>query len=114
MLWQISCRRYAGKDGRVAVAMDYIDSHFTEHDCLARAIADSGITARRFGDIFKNTVGITPNRYLVSRRIERAKELLSVEGLSVGDVAEICGFSDVYYFSKVFKSETGVAPSKWK
>lgn len=113
-LWQISCRSYAGKDGRVAVAKDYIDSHFTEPDCLSRVIADSGITARRFGDLFKRNVGTTPNRYLVLRKVERAKELLSVEGISVSDVAEICGFSDVYYFSKVFKSETGVAPSKWK
>ena len=113
-LWHISCRNYVGKDSRITVAKDYIDSHFNESDCLAHAIADSKITSRRFGDVFKNTVGTTPNRYLVSRRIERAKELLSVGGLSVSDIAEICGFSDVYYFSKVFKTETGVSPSRWK
>lgn len=113
-LWQFSFISYSNKDGRITAAKEYIDAHFTEPDCLSRVVTNSGITARRFGDLFKRNVRTTPNRYLVLRRVERAKELLSVEGISVSDVAEICGFSDVYYFSKVFKSETGVSPSKWK
>ena len=104
---------YAPSDSRVAVARDYIDSHLAVPDCLSRAISESGVTARRFGDLFKFAVGSTPNRYLVTRRIERAKELLTVEDISVSEVADLSGFSDVYYFSKVFKRETGVPPSKW-
>ena len=80
---------------------------------MASAIAASGVTSRRFGELFRHAFATTPNRYLITRRIERAKELLAAEGVSVTEVAELCGFSDVYYFSKVFKRETGMAPVQW-
>jgi len=57
---------------------------------------------------------MTPNRYLVTRKVEYAKKLLLSKELSVTAVAELCGFSDVYYFSKVFRKETGIAPSLYR
>jgi YesN/AraC family two-component response regulator len=50
----------------------------------------------------------------VKKRIELAKHMLESNCLTVGEVAELCGFSDVYYFSKVFKGICGIPPSKWK
>lgn len=107
-------RAYSPRDPRIAAAKAYMDAHFADRDCLARATAAAGITPRRFGTLFRGSFDVTPNRYIVMRRMERAKELLTVKGLSVSDVAERCGFSDVYYFSKVFKQICGVPPSKWK
>jgi len=106
-------RPYAPKDGRMVAARAYLDAHCEERDCVASAIAASGVTSRRFGELFRHAFATTPNRYLVTRRIKRAKELLAAEGVSVTEVAELCGFSDVYYFSKVFKRETGIAPGQW-
>ena len=106
-------REYVPSDERVAAFKEYIDTHYAEPCALGCAISSTGLTARRLGELFKSSEGITLNRYLTIRRIERAKELLSVEGISVTEVAELSGFSDVYYFSKVFKAETGVPPSMW-
>lgn len=40
--------------------------------------------------------------------------MLETKSLTVIEVSELCGFSDVYYFSKVFKQVCGISPSKWK
>lgn len=107
-------KAYSPIDPRMAAAKAYIDAHFADRDCLARATAAAGVTPRHFGALFRGSFDVTPNRYIVMCRVEWAKALLSAKGLSVSDVAERCGFSDVYYFSKVFKQICGVPPSKWK
>ena len=74
----------------------------------------SGELVVHFNDLFKSNFDTTPNRYLTARRIEHAKTMLETKCLTVTEVADLCGFSDVYYFSKVFKQICGVPPSKWK
>ncbi len=104
---------YSAKDKRITGAKEYMDTHFKEPECLAQAVAATGLTIRRFGELFRNLYHTTPNRYLLFRKVEYAKNMLLLGNLSVAEVAALSGFSDVYYFSKVFKSETGVSPSKW-
>lgn len=54
-----------------------------------------------------------PVKYLTQLRIEYAKELLITGRYSIGEIAEMCGFENVYYFSTVFKKHTGIPPSKY-
>jgi AraC-like DNA-binding protein len=61
--------------------------------------------------VFRNITGKTIFVYLAELRIEKAKQLLKHQIFSISDVAEKTGFSDGYYFSKVFKKHTGVSPS---
>lgn len=107
-------KEYAPRDPRMIVAKEYIDLHFDQKDCLDLATEQSKISRRRFNELFKKQFGITPNRYLTSRRIDNALTLLSEQKISVSEASDICGFGDVYYFSKVFKSETGYSPGKFK
>ena len=100
-------------DPRICEARQYMDLHFREDGCMREAIAGSGVGERRFGTLFKNAYDVTPAKYITLRRIENAKRLLSTKSLSVCEIATLCGFSDVYYFSKVFKAETGVPPSRF-
>ena len=112
-LEHIRQKKYFPKDNRMVAAKTYIDMHYKEKSCLNLAISESNLSFRRFGELFKENFFITPNRYITHRRVEYAKTLL-VSGLfSVEQIAEMCGFSDVYYFSKVFKKLTGIVPSKW-
>ena len=111
---RIRKKTYSPRDARMLAAKAHLDAHFADPDCLAAAVAASGLSARRFGDLFRAAFDTTPNRYIVGRRVDRAESLLEAGGLTVAETAELCGFSDVYYFSKVFKRETGVTPGKWK
>ena len=106
-------RIYFPKNARIHAAKEYIDLHFTEENCLAEAVKNSALSSRRFGELFREQFELTPNRYIVFRKVDYAKVLLSTKAISVTDVANLCGFSDVYYFSKVFKNITGVSPGKW-
>lgn len=107
-------RNYSKKDQRMADAVEYIDRNYREEGCIEKAAENAQITRRRFNDLFKNHFGITPNRYIVNLKTEYAKQLLELKELSVSEISEICGFSDIYYFSKVFKSETGLSPSEFR
>ena len=107
-------KTYQQKDQRIIEAKAYMDLHFKEEDCLENAVQTSNLTQRRFNDLFKKVFDTTPNRYLTILKIELAKELLKIDNLTVTETAELCGFSDIYYFSKLFKKETGKTPSEFK
>ena len=107
-------KSYFPKDKRMIAAEKYINTHFSENDCLAEAAKQSTLTRRRFNDLFKSCFGLTPNRYLVGLKIDYAKNLISTNYFSISQISEMCGFSDIYYFYKVFKSETGTTPAEYK
>lgn len=107
-------KSYFPKDKRMIAAEKYINIHFAENDCLTEAAKQSTLTRRRFNDLFKNCFGLTPNRYLIGLKIDYAKNLISTNYFSIPQIAEMCGFSDIYYFYKVFKNETGTTPAKYK
>ena len=107
-------KAYSKKDQRIVRAGEYIDRNYLKPGCIEEAAENAKITRRRFNDLFKNHFGITPNRYIVKLKTEYAKQLLAVGELSVSEISELCGFADIYYFSKVFKSETGLSPSEYR
>ena len=56
---------------------------------------------------------MSPVRFVTKMRIDYAKELLAANRRSVSEIAEMCGFSNAYYFSNVFKKQTGFSPSQY-
>jgi AraC-like DNA-binding protein len=105
---------YTKKDLRLLSSKEYVDIHFKEKDCLYRAAELTKVSRRRFNDLFKNQFHITPNEYIISKKIDYAKELLKLGYLSLSNISDMSGFSDVYYFAKIFKKKTGVTPGEYK
>ena len=110
----ITKKNYHSTDRRIISAKEYIDLHFKEKDCLDKAADVCGISRRRFNDIFKHYMNCTPNEYVIEKKCTLAKNLLYTNMLSITQISEMCGFDNIYYFSKVFKKETGLPPSKYK
>jgi transcriptional regulator GlxA family with amidase domain len=73
-----------------------------------------GMSVRHFHRNFLKNYGVTPNKYLQLKRLEKAKELLADAELSIEEAAERCGFSDVAFFRTVFSRETGLTPSRYR
>lgn len=67
-----------------------------------------------FSVIFKDSMKISPQKYLLGRRMERAAELLTNHALNNTVTAASVGYSDVFVFSRAFKSYFGVSPSEYK
>jgi AraC-like DNA-binding protein len=74
--------------------------------------ASLGVSASHLTDVFKPYTSMTPHQYFISLKIAKAKELLR-QGLPVKEVACRVGFSDQFYFSRLFKNKTGLSPSRW-
>lgn len=112
--WQTYRSAYAPKDQRMVAAKEYMDQHFREKNCLMAAVEGCGLTPRRFRDLFRQSFGSAPGYYLLSKKIDYAKQLLALGYLPVADVSQLAGFCDVYYFSKQFKQQIGVPPGEFK
>lgn len=67
-----------------------------------------------FRRLFKEYSGVSPIEYIINSRISRAKKYLKYENISIGDIAELCGFESTAYFSRLFKQKTGVSPMKYR
>ncbi|MDR2028489.1 MAG: AraC family transcriptional regulator [Treponema sp.] len=73
-----------------------------------------GISTSRLNEIFKTYTSMTPYQFYIHIKIHKAESLLEQENVSVKEVALKMGFEDQYYFSRLFKNKTGIAPSVWK
>ena len=97
-----------------ASAVGYINRNIGKKltvDIICSAFSCSRSTLMK---CFRRDCGVTVNEYIVSRRIDIAKELLQYSELPVSEIASKCGFSDQLYFSRVFSSRVGVPPTVFR
>lgn len=73
-----------------------------------------GISYTYFKKLFIEKYGIPPVQYVNNMRLERGRELLLTNKYSVGEIAKICGFENMYYFSKKFKEKYQCSPTAYK
>lgn len=104
----------SAKELLIKPAIDTINSDFTKNDLSVKDLADiCGISEAYFHRIFTEKFGISPKEYIINRRIEYAKKLLLSKQFSVGEIAEMCGYSEPCHFSREFSKRTGVSPNKY-
>ncbi len=92
---------------------DYIDSNYYREISLEKLAEDYYISPAYLSLIFKETIGINFLDYLLKIRIRNAKELLSLKKYKIKIVAEMSGFNDQHYFSRVFKKAAGLTPKEY-
>jgi AraC-like DNA-binding protein len=63
---------------------------------------------------FRRTIGIYPHAYWLERKMDAAKEALFQDRTPVEQIAESLGFDDPFYFSRLFKSKTGLSPRQYR
>jgi AraC-like DNA-binding protein len=84
-------------------------------DCSLSELADAcGVSVRHLGRAFKATTGLPPHRWLLRRRVERAKELLEGTDNSLTAIALACGFADQSHLTRVFQALAGSSPGAWR
>jgi len=98
----------------ITEAKRYIQQHYQEALRLEDVSSAVGFNATYFSTLFKKETGQNFTDYLTELRINKSKELLCGDKLSVQDVAEMVGYRDLKYFSRLFKKTTGVSPSDYK
>ncbi|MDY2626726.1 MAG: response regulator [Lachnospiraceae bacterium] len=99
----------------ISVAVAYIEEHLDDEELSIVSVASHiYLNPVYFGRVFKNTFNMTFKKYLLQRRMEKAKRLLEEGNESIGSICEQVGISNPSYFSHLFKQYTGKLPSEYK
>ena len=100
------------KPFEIRTVIDYIQKNYMydiSNEDIARRF---GFNASYLSRKFKKHMGCSLHSFIVRYRVSAAEERLRSQNVSVSEAAALCGFSDVYYFSRCFKKLAGVSPSR--
>jgi len=107
-------RQYVSGDhlSLIAPAIREIERSFVENDLNVSYLSGlCGISEVYFRKLFLNAFGVSPKEYIIRKRIEYAKSLLSSGDFSVSQVGLLCGYAEPCHFSREFSKRVGIAPS---
>ena len=113
-------RPAAGPDGvlsrrRLSAVVEYIEEHLDASPTLEQMAAVARLSPYHFARQFKAATGLPPHEYVITRRVERAKQLLQGGAdVSLAEVAAKAGFSDQSQFSRHFKRLLGFTPGQFR
>lgn len=94
--------------------VQFLKENYTQNISLTSLSEQYGLSVGYLSGRLKEDLGLSFSEYVTSKRIQKAKELLVDETLSIEAVAEMVGYNDYFYFTKVFKKNTGISPSKYR
>lgn len=95
-------------------ATDYINKNLRDDLSLGKISETLCMSPCHFAHLFKQTTGLTPHRYVIECRMEKAKSLLRETNFPVNEIAQLVGYSSQSHFSTVFRQFTGQAPLRYR
>lgn len=98
----------------VRQALEYIDRNYSRQIKITDITDYVGLNRSYFTTLFCEAMQVSPRRYLLQYRMQKAVELLISTALSVGDVSRSVGYTDPFTFSRAFKKIVGVAPNEYR
>lgn len=107
--------RHSGLSSRRARKVtELIDSKLDGNLSVAELASECCLSQSHFSRAFLQTFGMPPHKWLLERRIEKAKELVTSNRAPLAEIAISCGFVTQSHFSRVFVALTGSTPSSWR
>jgi AraC-like DNA-binding protein len=102
-------------DRRIMEGIRFMERHIREADLgNDKLAAIGGMSVNAYAKLFREQTGFTPRRYLIRMRVEKACNLLHHSDLSIEQIASECGFSDRYYFTRIFTRTMEVPPGSYR
>ncbi len=95
-------------------AAELLREHLDGRIRLTDVARECSLSVSHFARSFKATFGMAPHRWLIGRRIERAKELLRQTTTPIADIAIQSGFGDQAAFTRTFRQVMGISPGRWR
>jgi len=99
---------------QVRRAKEILSAHLDGGIPLQEVARECHLSMSHFSRQFRRTTGLPPHKWLLTRRIEVAKEKLGDRRLSLSDLAAACGFADQSHLTRVFTRMVGVSPGAWR
>ncbi|MBD5535481.1 MAG: AraC family transcriptional regulator [Lachnospiraceae bacterium] len=101
-------------DYYIKEAINYIEQNFQNNITIEDIAAVCGINRSYFGKIFRNSIGRSPQEFLMNYRMVKATELLKLTSLSIAEVGSAVGYENQLHFSRAFKTVYGISPREWR
>ena len=101
-------------DPRIRHLLAWLQAHLHRPLTREELAAQAACSPSRLHDLCVRVLGAAPMRLVARYRIERAQELLLGSDLSMGGIAERCGYSSPFWFSRAFRAATGRTPSAYR
>lgn len=95
-------------------ALDHMEAHLAEPFNLDFLAKLCGMSRFHFSRSFHNTMGQSPSRWFIRRRVDHAKELLSQANRSIIEIALTSGYESASHFAQMFRRETGISPRDFR
>uniref|UniRef100_UPI00405784D3 helix-turn-helix domain-containing protein n=1 Tax=Agathobacter sp. TaxID=2021311 RepID=UPI00405784D3 len=95
-------------------AVQYFHKHYNQPICIDDFAESHHMSVSWFIRNFKAYTGVTPTQYLLSLRISNAQTLLENTDHNITEIAEIVGYDNPLYFSRLFKKQSGMSPSEFR
>jgi AraC family transcriptional regulator len=99
---------------RLKELREYVEEHLGAPLHLPQLADLAGASVRQFARAFKESTSLTPHQFVLHRRIERAKALLTESSLTIGEIAAACGFASASRFTAAFRRVTRATPTAWR
>ncbi len=101
-------------DYGISEIVQEIQNNYTKDISLQPLAEKYGISSGYLSALLKKELGVSFSKYITSKRMQFARELLKDSRLSIDSVAQQTGYHDYFYFTKVFKETHGISPSKYR
>lgn len=112
----ITMRSY--KDGlpraKLNLAREYIEQHLEDDITVGDLAQVVAISPYHFSRLFRQSAGLSPYKYIIKRRIDRAKQLLGSGDMPLSHIAVQLGFSSQSHFAQTFRQHTGMTPRNYR
>lgn len=95
-------------------AISYIEQNYSRNLTVEELASICGLDRSYFGKVFKETMGQSPQEFLIHYRMSRAAELLAGTDLSVGEIGVNVGYPNQLHFSRAFKTVHGISPRQYR
>lgn len=119
-LWQVflECAQNAQDDkvsnGYVEQIQNYVRQHYVDGFTSVQIQEACGLSYKYAGTLFKEVTGQTIKEYQCTLKLRKAEQLLKETDKSIAEVAQLTGFSDMFYFSKIFHKKKGCSPGEYR
>jgi transcriptional regulator GlxA family with amidase domain len=95
-------------------ATELLEAHLDGDIALQQVAEACELSVSHFARAFKQTFHVPPYRWLIERRVDRARDLMTNSRLPLADIAIRCGFADQSALNRSFKRIHGVTPRTWR
>jgi AraC-like DNA-binding protein len=116
LLWQIPEEKWLTQtsDTRITKILKYIDNNLTGNLSNKKLASKINMSTNSFLRLFTNEAKVSPQQYILKKKIEKACVILHYSKYSIEEIAQKTGFNDRFYFSRVFKKTINISPAAYR